>query len=582
MGSRFRRVTGLFCCVALLSSAAKADDTTTPAFTRITIDLALATIENVLPFDVPFLFTGAITGTTKKITVAFHGISDQEKRAAEATAARKSDTTRGRVPLDFGCASKPDDAWTPLTTVLAPANSFTTSVPQLEANRYYCFKFEIEQEMSKADADDFRAKATTLVDTAFRSVGNGFLSNQELEQLRLRMVRAIQPKAAGRLVPIRNSIFEVIDVIREPGRAQDDAAIKNTFVELFQPIRQYQRNKAFGITSFSNKVTDASGSLLTWAKTEPLFGRMAATIGAAGAGSPAAAFAASNLPAIQHFAAASANDLVADVNGTASSEPFVDVQTPGDVDDRLTRLRATLAQLDAVGSVVGGLTTRAPLAAALGAEFTPAALGGLGGKISETRDLVSQEIAILIDLQAVVRGRQAAIATLMADVSTRLQTDVTLLATSVGDFQTRHSWYLSADLGLGWAWDLDEVFPYAGTNIYFRPVNKAAPLTTLGSFGQTFTRRFSAMIGLTVASNLAKDHERAALMGTNQMLVLGGGLRLTDSIRVAAGALVFKAFDPNPLIDNKRIRISPFLSFSVDWDVKGTITELGGRAAVAK
>jgi hypothetical protein len=85
-----------------------------------------------------------------------------------------------------------------------------------------------------------------------------------------------------------------------------------------------------------------------------------------------------------------------------------------------------------------------------------------------------------------------------------------------------------------------------------------------------------------VASNLAKDHERAALMGTNQMLVLGGGLRLTDSIRVAAGALVFKAFDPNPLIDNKRIRISPFLSFSVDWDVKGTITELGGRAAVAK
>jgi hypothetical protein len=88
--------------------------------------------------------------------------------------------------------------------------------------------------------------------------------------------------------------------------------------------------------------------------------------------------------------------------------------------------------------------------------------------------------------------------------------EVTLLVTSQGNFETRHGWYVSMDAGLAYGWDINEAFGYLGTNIYFRPVNKDAPLQNFGGFGRSFSRRASALIGIRFFSRRAELLRRGA------------------------------------------------------------------------
>ena len=54
---------------------------------------------------------------------------------------------------------------------------------------------------------------------------------------------------------------------------------------------------------------------------------------------------------------------------------------------------------------------------------------------------------------------------------------------------------------------------------------------------------------------------------TSNSLLLGGGLRVTPSMRLGGGVLVFRETDPNPLIDQKSVAVTPYVSFTADVDV---------------
>jgi len=130
---------------------------------------------------------------------------------------------------------------------------------------------------------------------------------------------------------------------------------------------------------------------------------------------------------------------------------------------------------------------------------------------------------------------------------------------------TLKSNYVGFDAGLAYAPELDEVRPYGGANFYLRPVNKDARLGALGSFRETLTRRLAFTVGLTL-SGVKDDRTRADLFGS-QSLVLGGGLRLSNSLRAGIGVLAFKEQDPNPTVKDTDVTTSPYLSLSFDWDV---------------
>jgi hypothetical protein len=128
--------------------------------------------------------------------------------------------------------------------------------------------------------------------------------------------------------------------------------------------------------------------------------------------------------------------------------------------------------------------------------------------------------------------------------------------------------YVSLDAGIAYPWRLANMVFYAGTNIYFRPINKEAPLRYKG----TFLHRFALTIGVTTT---VKDDSRRAIdlratpndKNTTNSLLFGGGFRVTPSIRIGAGALVFKEKDPNPLIDQTSLTATPYVSFAVDVNV---------------
>jgi hypothetical protein len=146
-------------------------------------------------------------------------------------------------------------------------------------------------------------------------------------------------------------------------------------------------------------------------------------------------------------------------------------------------------------------------------------------------------------------------------------------ATTVADGATTQNNYISADGGLLYAGDIGQAALFVGTNIYLRPVNKDAPLSQRGSIG----RRFAFTVGITVSSIADENNRTRTDMFADSSLVLGAGLRMTQSIRVGAGALIFKESDPNPLVTKKTAAATWYLSFSFDINVAKGLEGLGGE-----
>ncbi len=145
--------------------------------------------------------------------------------------------------------------------------------------------------------------------------------------------------------------------------------------------------------------------------------------------------------------------------------------------------------------------------------------------------------------------------------------------TTTADGRTAQNNYVSADAGVLYAGDIGIGALYLGSNIYFRPVNKDAPLSEVGSLG----RRLALTVGLTVSSVADENNRTRSDLFWNQSLVLGAGYRLTSSIRGGGGALVFRESDPNPLITRKSAAVTWYVSFSFDLDVAKGFAGFGSR-----
>jgi len=141
--------------------------------------------------------------------------------------------------------------------------------------------------------------------------------------------------------------------------------------------------------------------------------------------------------------------------------------------------------------------------------------------------------------------------------------DQSVESTITAEGRTEQKNYVSVDAGVLYAGDISIAALYVGSNIYFRPVNKDAPLTGLGSIG----RRLALTVGLTVSSVADENNKTRADLFWNQSLVLGAGYRLTSSLRGGGGAIVFRESDPNPLITRKSAAVTWFASFTLDLDL---------------
>lgn len=158
---------------------------------------------------------------------------------------------------------------------------------------------------------------------------------------------------------------------------------------------------------------------------------------------------------------------------------------------------------------------------------------------------------------------------LLSAASALARQAVLVNGSTIGSFITRQRAYLSADFGFLYAEGPEEALPYIGTNIYFAPVNKQAPLTWRD--GHPW-KRLGVTIGVTIGK--FSDDRTQALFSSNNLTV-GVGYRVTESIRVGGGIVGFKKKDPDPLVSGTSPATSYYVSASFDWDVNGLIQWFG-------
>lgn len=142
-------------------------------------------------------------------------------------------------------------------------------------------------------------------------------------------------------------------------------------------------------------------------------------------------------------------------------------------------------------------------------------------------------------------------------------------------FETRAKFRVTPDfgyVGYGFQKGFNGIIPYLGFQIEFRYFDKNIPFKLIPN--KTIWHRFSFNSGVTLAS-LKRDGKREDFF-KDKSLLLGFGFRLSNALRITSGTILFNREDPNPLIDNKQLGITPFIGLSIDLSVKQLLNDVSG------
>jgi hypothetical protein len=549
----------------------------TSDFDVVQVDLNGQTFSRVLPFDVPFIFAGNVPAGITELQVRCWQIG-----TTKGTKGVKPDVVAGKEPLgkpaDGDCWGGKVPTWHNTIDPGAPNPQFRVLVPRLDAERYYQFKFSFTKAVTPQQAADFAQQVASLADAALwgdPSVTvdlpvSGDLTVQEIQGIRDRLILALKQVTGADRVVQPGSIFS------------DDAnadAIRDELNGLLNPVRTRQGQIHATLENYQDEIANLNPNLQRL-RSDPTLKKLRDALASRATADPSAQDHADEVAAAMGVADAPVL-LNRDRLSAAAVAAFVQRNAAyfADASARTAKLRDLLANkmVTADGSpqpflapmVAGGQLSSADLTALV-------AMGqpqGLVGSVDRALARAGQNM-LQNQLPTLLANRTQSVAAIAQQYRTKVTGMIVIAGSTTGSFATQSNNYISADTGVVCAPELSDCTTYAGTNIYFRPINKAAPLSQFGNFFQTLDRRLSLTIGLTV-QGIGDEKTRDDLFGS-QSLVLGLGARLTNSVRLTTGALVFKELDPNPLIDDPKLTTTYFFSLSFDIDVVPALKGIGG------
>ena len=545
-----------------------------PGIVEIPFDLAARTFKQVLPFDLPFHLVGTVPAGVARIEL-------QMIASRQPIAATKVPSPCGPAQIVVpGKRWEPDPpaTWTfsPLLDQAAPVK-FILTVPALEAQRYYLFKVRILSTVTPDKAAAISHLARSLFDRTLAPVPRDTsLRISDTEQIRTDLVADVKSALGADQIIARATIFDPCLGELEPAKA---AGLRRAFRDRLQPIVDAQNGAYDDLTVLNDSrqaLQQALDQIVADSPLQSLLDRLE--------------LAAKSDPAISLFvlrdggadlaAARLSSAVEAALAGPSLPPPGSSIAVVAGFD--LTSLNRTYAatadRLNRLADWLGELarpsgTAPTGLQHLLTAADRQAVAQLLGGAVARAQGAAARLQDFSTQLQDQLTQRDAALDALARQISSRAVDEVTADASTTGNANTFQHYFITADLGLLYSWGVSKLVPYAGTNIYFRPVNPDVPLSQKGGFG----RRFSVTLGYTL-QGIADTNEvtRKDLFGGGS-LVVGAGLRLTESIRLAAGALVFIKESSNPLVTDERVSATPYLSLSFDWKIAKTFAVIGQK-----
>ncbi len=529
-------------------------------FPEIEVDLGSGTFKKYLPFDTLFMIKGPVTTDIVEIEVWW---------------LEKNNTERGEIKISpFDDKYKNSNRWKKIDsswkhTYSSDEKYFYILAPPLKANRYYQFYFQFSRKLSTEELNDFKKQITDDFDMILRKKGE---LDDDISNLQKKLIDAL-PKSEGKVInPTAGSIFDdsaaglaslkkkVDDIIGllEP-QAERDAIIID-----FQDA--IERNAKNLLVFRENKILLAINAVITrnLKKFKYLFNQNELAFRLAHLGNNEA----------KEIIRGEIPFILTDSLNNIPIEKIENAWKPTDCDIRIKNLSELFNSLRMIRSLLLRVLSEFDFFKSEHPDIRKKNdVKELINKLKENEDIIDGIHHRLLRLRTELTVREKRIADIVDQIGVLAKIDAYVMGDSGGEFKTRTTWHLSPDIGLSYAPDLKEVFPYFGVNIYFRPVNKDVPLNQKGGFG----RRFAAVIGITTSS-IELENQRKGLLGTKGLMI-GAGFRITDALRISAGSLLFRKIDPDPSISETRFSTSLFMSLSIDWDIKSTLGILGKAIA---
>lgn len=156
-----------------------------------------------------------------------------------------------------------------------------------------------------------------------------------------------------------------------------------------------------------------------------------------------------------------------------------------------------------------------------------------------------------------------------------------LSTTKIFNFETRTQYTITPDFGYvyyGFQNDFSGITPYVGFQIELRYFDKNIPFNLIPN--RTIWHRLSFNSGITLAS-LKKDGRREDLFA-NKSLLVGMGYRFSNAIRLTGGAILFNKEATNPLLENKKLSVTPFIGISIDLSIKKMLTDFSSLIPIKR
>lgn len=563
---------------------------------KVKVNISTNLIEGVLPFDSPFILEGEFENW-QNLIIGHRNINNRSLRIAERKIERlENKISRSKIDSEnfqtwtkdlnkklknfSNSFPKPSDIPFTNDTIFNPTgdNKFGVFINGLQPEEIYQFKFDFTSSLGKEKAQLFNDRIVASLDNYFWSTSN--LSHNQITDAELFRIRNDWIKTIHAVVP-KESMKIKSGSIFDSNTANN--IVKIELQRVVQPLYQYQKRIKNQIDQYTKQQASLLSSLQSLANNLDLKTlRNKLSIESQDIKSNYQNIAKQGLDLVDFFLK----------NNNIRLQLIAKGHDPEDFGNQkeLTNVRSELDLNSFIENYVKLEQSIADLS------FWLKNVLDLGANMNDINSKLKIDDKIIINLQGpvivdlenirqlswtiregtlrvILRNlplRYRAISSTADSIQFQANNEITLHPASTYSLSaTPATNYVSIDAGFLYTPLIGDVVPYLGANIYFRPINKSAPLSKYGSFWH----RFAVTAGITLKSFSDDLNTREDLIG-NKSVVLGMGFRFTESFRIGAGTVLFNRQDPNPFVDRTQcltcLSFTPYLSVSIDWNVVKT------------